>query len=111
MTVSAKERVNVTLPTEQELDAAVTALNEAAEPLVGIAWSVDRVSGADRFDENSPLRRREGDEVPTLEQIGRLFSFVISARGSLAELKGCVDRVENALEQLDGVRLDEADDA
>jgi hypothetical protein len=106
MTVSVKERFNVTLPTRKELATAEKALVRVQEPLTDIAWRVERVGGIDE-DESSALKRRKGDEVPTFEHIGRLYSFVLDDRASLAELNRLVTRVEDRLRDLDYVRLRE----
>jgi hypothetical protein len=93
----------VTLPTPEELLEASQALGAGAQPLASIAWRVERVGGIDKEDD-SLIKRQDGDEVPTFEHLGQLFSFVLDARLTLHELEGAVERIAKGLEDLDYTR-------
>ncbi len=60
----------VAMPTEQEFEAAATALGDAIAPFAHLRWTLHRLG-----DWNHEGRRGEQDEVPTLEQIGLLYSY------------------------------------
>ncbi|TML09909.1 MAG: hypothetical protein E6F94_01155 [Actinobacteria bacterium] len=99
---------SVTLPTSEELRGASELLLAALEPVARFAWRVERLGALD-FDESDPRQRRPGDEVPTFEHIGQLFSFVRDLQRSQEELAGYVNRIEKGLDDLDHTRLQESD--
>jgi hypothetical protein len=101
MATTAKQPV--TLPTPEELKEASEALYVGASPLTSIAWRVERVGGIDEEDD-SLIKRQDGDEVPTFEHLGRLFSFVLDARLTLQELEDTLERVSEGLRDLDYTR-------
>ena len=101
MATTAKQPV--TLPTPEELKEASEALYVGAQPLASIAWRVERVGGIDEEDD-SLIKRQDGDEVPTFEHLGQLFSFVLDARLTLQELESTLERVRKGLRDLDYTR-------
>ncbi len=106
-----------TLPTEAELQQARSVLADAIDLFSSLAWRTRRVADAEAIDEfgggdEIPAHRRHpSDEVPTLESIGRLFSYGITFRGEIDELLSYVNDVTrtSALDNLDSVRLGAGD--
>jgi hypothetical protein len=105
--------VELTLPDDAQLARGVELLSEATEVLTHLAWVVRRVGDADALDEFEPgdaippHRRHPGDEVPSLEAIGRLFSFAGTMHSYIEELSNAIEDVggAEALWKLDSVRL------
>src|SRR5439155_25236284 len=85
-------------------DLLLTAL----EPVARVPWRYGLLGALD-YDESDPRQRRPGDEEPTFEHIGQLFSFVRDLQRSQEELAGYVNRIEKGLDDLDHTRLQESD--
>jgi hypothetical protein len=80
------------LPTSEELAAALALLREAP--------NVISVSSAVRL-----VAEFEGNQAPTLEDIGRLYVWARDARRYLDEALNYVTQVDDALYELDYVRV------
>ena len=87
------------VPTQDEYDAAVSTLGDAihaVEQLHHALWPLDP-------DIRDP--RPGVDEIPKLEDIGRLAVFVGDARLNLTTLTREVDKLDCAIMRLDDVRV------
>ena len=90
------------LPGTHELAAAVRLLSQATEAVLGIKHAATSVGNA-HPDEESVGREPQG-RAPTFEDLGRIYSFAIEARASVAELDGYVTALERNLQDLDYAR-------
>jgi hypothetical protein len=91
--MSATKIKPVQLPTEADLERGVEALRDAVDTLSGISH---RVMRAGYF---------EGTQAPTLEDIGRLYAWVLNARPEVEQLAGYVKSLAGSIDELDYVRL------
>jgi hypothetical protein len=57
-----------------------------------LEWRVQRVARDAEDDDSGMLV--DGDEVPTLAQVGELYVFVLDARARLSEAEGYVAAIE-----------------
>jgi hypothetical protein len=109
----------VAMPREEELEKVVRALSRAVEVSGRLAWVIRRLRdnedaqfNDEREGEELGLHRRQPeDPIPTIEEIGRLFSFGITVRGYLEELTQYLEDLTGAesLEELDYARVVAAD--
>jgi hypothetical protein len=111
-TVTPTKDRPVTLPTEAELERAVRGLRDANELLIHLAWRVRRVADVEAVDslEDSEIpshRRHPGDEVPSFEAIGRMYSYAADMRRDLEEITRAVEDIggQKALWDLDSTRV------
>jgi hypothetical protein len=104
----------ITLPDDAEFERVVELLGEATDQVGHLAWRVRRVGDIDaadgEFDDADEIpdhRRHPGDEVPSFEAVGRLFSYASTLNSYLEETKGYVNDLggPEALYNLDSVRV------
>ncbi len=101
MTTAAQTRAPLTFPAQEELDAALEEMRAAIETMTHLRWRVWQL--ADWED----MRRVPGDEVPTIEHVGRFYSFWIEARSDVEELEMNVKDLGKFVRDIDHVRVNE----
>lgn len=91
------------LPTVDELLAARDTVQAAVEAINKVRWAVWRIARPVRDEEK--YERDLRDEVPKLEEIGRLYVFVQYMRDRLDEAGDDVNGLDEMLEDLDVLRV------
>jgi hypothetical protein len=86
-------RLQRSLPTEAQLVNALSKLRDAPEGALDVLAPVRKVASF------------EGPAAPTLQDIGRLYVWILDARSYLNEGLRYVEELEHALGRLDEVRL------
>lgn len=92
-----------TLPDEAKLREAIESLCAAEEAVAHLNWAVSAVAKVDPDEEISGAPPQ--GHTPTLEEIGRLFSFVLGASSRLEEIQDYVSGIKANLEELDYARI------
>jgi hypothetical protein len=93
--------IPTTLPTPEELDAAARDLTAGFNSIERTVYRISKVGN--EWEETSGEAR---GEAPTLEQIGRLFSFGTLLKNYADLIRREIDDLDVALENLDCLRLD-----
>jgi hypothetical protein len=99
MPASTEQRL--TLPAREELDAALRACTNGFNEVEMAETAICAIAD---FWESDPAERRHVD-VPTLEQIGSVFSFLTSLKSHHDEMERLIDQLEVAIRDLDTLRL------
>ncbi len=107
MPSTAMERRHLALPDDEDLDAALSYLDDAIEALGHVAFrlgefhDLQEEPGGGMMFTNSHRQAPETFDVPTLEQIGKLFVFGKHVERKLTEL----DEYVEELKSYDGSRV------
>jgi hypothetical protein len=84
------------MPTEEAMERVLRLISR---DLAGATLAVSHPVGR--------IAKFNGKEAPTLEDIGRLYVFVVDATQSLNEVQGYIENVRKSLYDLDYVRIQE----
>jgi hypothetical protein len=105
MTTDTADRTfPIALPTEAALKALEEKLRDANEALGDVTWPVYMIAKA-WGDGSGGRELHPGDEVPTFEALGRLFSYGSTFRSYLDSMNEYASRLEDeSLRSLDIVR-------
>ena len=95
----------VTLPTVEDYERAEEAISAAVDALCTLRWRVWYLAGPDGPDAEEN-RRGPGDEVPTREQIGLVYSAGTTLLGYVDEAREYASELVELVPDLDLVRLE-----
>ncbi len=100
MASTAMEQRHLSLPTDEELDAARLALSEAIDRLGSVVWNLGRFYKLEEVLDGEGMYFTDPDlafetyEVPTLERIGALFLFWQDVMRQVNEIEENIEAVK-----------------